>query len=234
MKPSSTARAAVEAFKVTIPVLFGYLAIGIAFGIMLETSGYPWYLAAIMSIFIYAGALEYMAVSFLVSSTPMVEIAIMSFLVNFRHIVYGLSLFNQVNRARRFKPYVIFALTDETYALLTTIHYPPRINREKYTFFIALFDHCYWVIGSVLGALAGSLIPFDSKGIDFALTALFIVLLIEQWKNSDSKLPFAIALIAGVAAMVIDKSNMLLIAVLLASAALLLLRRRIEHANVHD
>ena len=160
-----------QAFKITIPVFFGYLAIGIPFGLMLVSAGYPWWLAPIMSVLMYAGAGQYMAVALFSSGASMSVTAITMLLLNIRHIVYGLSLITPFKETGKWKPYLIFALTDETYALMTSCSVPDGVNPGKFYGAIALMDHSYWILGSFIGAVAGTLIPFSIDGVDFALTA---------------------------------------------------------------
>ncbi len=176
-------------FKITLPIFFGYLAIGIPFGLMLVKNGYPWWLAPIMSLFMYAGAGQYMAVGLFASGASFGAIAMAQLLLNIRHIVYGLSLIEKFKNVGKWKPYLIFALTDETYALMTSISLPKNVNPGRFYGTIAMLNQSYWVLGSIIGALAGTLIPFDFKGVDFALTALFAVLLIEQIKSSKDFIP---------------------------------------------
>jgi len=216
------------ALKTSTPVFFGYLAIGIAFGLLLKDAGYPWYLALIMSVFIYAGAGQYLAVGFFTNNANFIEVATVTFLVNFRHMVYGLSLFDKFNMTGRLKPYMIFSLTDETYALLTSVKDPVDINKGQFYFFIALLNQFYWVLGGLIGAIAGSFMTINTKGLDFALTALFIVLLIEQLKSYHTRIPFFIGgFCAVVAIAVIGKENMLLFAVISSIIMLLVCRERI-------
>ena len=210
-----------EALKTTIPVFLGYMAIGIAFGMLIVKGGYPWYLAVIMSIVIYAGAGQYIAIGLFVAGTGLFQALIITFLVNSRHMVYGLSLLEKFKRVPKFiKVYLIFALTDETYALLTSIEDDYRETKSQFYFYIALLNHFYWILGSLIGAIAGTLIPFDFKGIDFALTALFSVLFIEQLRACDSKLPFILAGASGVLGILINKENMLIISIILYIIAL--------------
>jgi len=184
-----------ESFKYSIPVLLGYLAIGIAFGLMLTGTGYPWWLAPVMSLWMYAGAGQFIAAGLFAAGTTLLEACLIQLVVNARHIAYGLSMLKRFRDQGRFKPYLIFSLTDETFALLSSLpeNVPPGSGTMKFPlggkegrlfmFYIAVLDQCYWVIGSFIGAVAGVLIPFDLKGIGFALTALFVVLMIEQIKN---------------------------------------------------
>lgn len=233
MTESSTgfdARAFRLAVTATMPVFFGYLAIGIAFGLLLYNAGYAWWVAGLMSLIIYAGAAQFIAVGFFAQNAGLLEFATVVFLVNFRHMVYGLSLFELINSTGRFRPYMIFALTDETYALLTTLPRPAvDVDARKFYFYVAALNHAYWVSGSLLGAAAGSVLALDTTGLDFSLTALFVVLLYEQYQNCRSKLPFIIGIAGSLAAILtIGKSNMLLAAVMLAIGMLLLLRERIS------
>ena len=176
----------IKAFKYSIPVLLGYLAIGFAFGLLMADAGYPWWLTPVMSLTMFAGAGQYIAVGLFAAGTTVWEAALVQLVVNARHIAYGLSMLKRFRGFGLFKPYLVFSLTDETFALLSSL---PEKNgpydgdekkRRLFVFYVALLDQCYWVCGSVIGALAGTFIPFDMKGIGFALTALFIVLMIEQ------------------------------------------------------
>lgn len=216
------------AFKATTPVLFGYLAIGIAFGLLLKNAGYPWMIALIMSVFVYAGAAQYLAVTFFTNNISLIEVATITFLVNFRHMLYGLSLFDKFNLTKRLKPYMIFSLTDETYALLTSINDPAGVNKPKFYFYIALFNHSYWVLGSAIGAIAGNFVTINTKGLDFALTALFIVLLLEQFKSYKTHIPFIIGgCCAVISIIIIGRTNMLLLSVMLSILIMLVLKKRI-------
>lgn len=216
----------IQAFKVTIPVLFGYLAIGIPFGLMLVSADYPWWLAPIMSILMYAGAGQYMAVSLFAAGANLSVTAITMLLLNIRHIVYGLSLVTPFKNTGKWKPYLIFALTDETYALMTSCPPPKGINPPSFYGAIALLDHLYWITGSLIGALAGTLIPFSFEGVDFALTALFAVLLIDQVKKSKDWVPPLIGITVTILAIILIPSDYVLLASLAAGVTILMLIKR--------
>lgn len=211
-----------KAFPLTIPVLLGYLAIGIAFGLLVEHAGYPWYLAFLMSAFIYAGAGQYIGIGMLAAGAGVLEIAAVTLLVNSRHMVYGLSLIRQFKEAKPYTPYLIFSLTDETYALLTSMRVPEAVDRPLFYFYIALLNQSYWVAGGVLGFFLGRMLPFSTEGLGFALTALFVVLLMEQWKVCKEKLPFFIALVCGITALVLLGPGNMLIGAIFASTAIVL------------
>ncbi len=182
------------AFKYSIPVLLGYLAIGAAFGLMMADAGYAWWLSLVMSVVMFAGAGQYIAVGLFAAGTSVWEAALVQLVVNARHIAYGLSMIKRFDFPGFYKFYCVFGMTDETYALLSslpedgegTIHIPgiadaiPAASRSRFMFLVTLLNHGYWIAGSVIGAVAGQLIPLDVKGIEFAMTSLFIVLLIEQ------------------------------------------------------
>jgi 4-azaleucine resistance transporter AzlC len=168
------------AVKYSIPVLLGYMAIGIAFGLLLVNAGYPWWLSLVMSIVIYAGAGQYMAVGLFAAGTTLWEICLMELVINARHMAYGLSMLNRLPGKGFKRLYCIFGLTDETFALLSGLPDDNGGDRDLFMFYVTLLDQSYWVSGSVIGAIAGSVIPFNFEGIGFALTALFVVLLIEQ------------------------------------------------------
>lgn len=203
-----------QAFKITIPVFFGYLAIGIPFGLMLVSAGYNWWLAPIMSLLMYAGAGQYMAVALFSSGASLSVTAITMLLLNIRHIVYGLSLISPFKETGKWKPYLVFALTDETYALMTSCSLPKGVSSGTFYGTIALLNHSYWILGSVIGAVAGTLIPFSFEGVDFALTSLFAVLLIDQVKKSKDFVPPIIGIIVTVLAILFVPSDYILVTAL--------------------
>lgn len=225
-------RALTGALRVTVPVLWGYLAIGMTFGCMLYTqTGYGWLIAAFMSLTMYAGAMQFMAVPLIAQGAALPQIALMTFLVNARHMVYGLSLFDRFARTGKGKPYAIFALTDEAYALLAGAPPPPDADPGAYTLWVSALCHGYWVIGSVLGNLLASLLSFDTRGIDFTLTALFLVILQGQWGQFQTKIPFVVGAGCGLLVLLlIGGNNMLLLAVLAVVALLLALRTPVSAA----
>lgn len=181
--------------KASSPVFFGYISIGFAFGFLLVKAGFHWLLAPVMCVIIFAGAAQFMAIGLLLSDKSPLEIGIAILLVNARHMVYGLSLLERFKPFRKFKIYLIYGLTDETYALLTTLEAPEGSHPEIFDFWMTAFNQSYWTIGSTLGALLGTFVTFDAPGLDFALTALFIVLTIEQIKAIKQVGPFLLPLL---------------------------------------
>ncbi len=213
-----------SALNITLPILFGYLPLGTAFGILFNELGYPWFFAPLMGIIVYAGAAQFMAVGMLGAGVGLFEIAISTFFLNSRHVFYGLALLNSFGVWGLRKLYLIFGLTDETYALMTTIKVPKEVNRERYYLIITLSSQCYWVLGCTIGALASSSLNFNAEGMEFAATALFTVLLIEQWLIVRKPLPFIIAFLASCVSMAFFFQHMLLIAIALSIITIILLR----------
>lgn len=183
------------AFPVTIPVMTGYLFIGVAYGMLMTSRGYAPGWSILMSLFVYAGSMQFVAVNFFAGTVNWITIIFVTFMVNIRHVFYGLSMLTKFRDMGRKKPYMIFSLTDETFSLLCSANAPKGVSQNRFLFFIALLDQLYWVAGSVLGGIAGSLVPFNTKGIDFAMTALFVVIFVEQWQSCENHLPA----VAGVA-----------------------------------
>lgn len=217
------------AFPVTVPVLMGYLAIGMAFGFMLQAIGYNFIWAFFMSLTIYAGSGQYLGVSLLSSAAALSTVAVMTLLINFRHLVYGLSMLEKFRGMGLRKFYMIFSLTDETYALLSSVQPPVGVDPRNFYFSIALLDQSYWILGSVIGAVAGALLPVDTTGIDFAMTALFVVIAVDQWSAYKRHLPALLG--AGVTLLslfLVGAENMLLPALGVIVLVLLLLRQRLD------
>ena len=213
-----------SAFNITLPILFGFLPLGIAFGLLFQELGYPWYFSTLMGIFVYAGAAQFMAIGLIGAGVGLLEIAISTFFLNSRHLFYGLAFLKIFGRWNFRKFYLIFGLTDETYALMTTIKVPENFKRERYYLFITLFSQIYWVLGCTIGAIIGDALSFDTEGMEFAATALFVVLLIEQWIKVRKLLPFFIAFCSSCIALVLFSQHMLLVAIILSIAAIMILR----------
>lgn len=217
------------AFKISIPVMMGYGVLGFAFGLLLVSFDYPWYFAPIMSIFIYAGALQFVAINFFNIKAGLIDIAIASWFVNLRQSFYGLSLLKRFKKSGKLKAYLIFGLTDETYALLTTIKDDENLKKHWYYFFLTAFNQSYWFIGSTLGAIIGSSIEFNTAGLEFSLTALFVVLCIEQYKNLKNPIPFLIGAISSIIALVfVPSDKMLVVAIFISLMLLLFSKKRLE------
>ena len=175
------------AFPATIPVLTGYLCIGRAYGLLMANAGYGVFWALLLSLLCYAGSMEFVAVSLLTAGFDPVQALLMALMINARHAFYGLSMLEKYRGTGWARPFLIFSLTDETFSLVSTLEPLDGVTRRDFYFWISLLDYLYWQVGSVLGALIGGLLPFDTTGLDFALTALFIVLFLEQWRKRENR-----------------------------------------------
>ena len=218
-----------NAFFKSIPVFAGYVVLGIGFGILLRSAGFGVLWAFAMSTFIYAGSMQYVGVSLLSGGASVITAALTTFMVNARHLFYSISMVDTYKDAGPYKPYLIFALTDETYSLLCDKKTPPGDDPDRYRFFVSLFNQCYWVLGSVIGSLLGAVIPFSTEGIEFSMTALFIASFTEQWLSTKDHVPALTGLFCTLLCLVLFGSSRFLIpAMLLITLVLTLLRRREE------
>lgn len=212
------------AFLKTIPVLLGYLFLGLAFGLLLQKSGYSFWWALLSSTVIYAGSIQFVLVSFLSGGTSLPVAAVMTLLINSRHAFYGLS-FVEKFRSMKTYPYMVFSLTDETYSLLCSTKVPEGMDEKRVLFLISLFDQCYWVTGSVLGAALGEILPFDMTGIDFAMTVLFVTIFVDQWRGAKTHLPALIGLGSSIVCLLIFGGNNFILPSLIITVTLLMALR---------
>lgn len=221
------------AFLDTIPVMIGYVFLGFGFGILLHQSGYGVLWAAAMSLFIYAGSMQYVTVSLLAGGAGLLTAALTTIAVNARHLFYGISMVDAYKDASRKKPYMIFALTDETYSLVSRNQVPEGMDRHTYCFLVSLFDQIYWVAGSVLGSLAGSLLPVNYEGIEFVLTALFVTIFVEQWLSTRNHVPAVIGVAATVVCLLIFGRDVFLIPSMVLIAASLAVAQKTGRRKSH-
>ena len=219
-------KAAKTAFFDTIPVMTGYLFLGIGFGIIMQQNGFGLGWAVAMSVFIYAGSMQYVGVGLLTGGAGLVTAALATLLVNARHLFYGISMINAYKGTGKKKPYLIFALTDETYSLVSREQLPRGVERNAYFFLVSLFDQCYWVAGTALGSLAGSLIPMNFEGIDFALTALFVTIFVEQWLSSKDHFPAIVGVVSAAACLLLFGPDTFLIPTMILITAIFVLIHR--------
>ena len=211
-----------QAFQDTLPVMAGYVVLGMGFGILLRSRGYGLWWALAMSVFIYAGSMQYVGVGLLASGAGVLTTAVTTLLVNARHFLYGISMLDRYRAAGRKRPYLIFALTDETYSLVCA----DRGRDAASCFRVSLLDQCYWVSGTLLGSLAGALLRFNTEGIDFSLTALFITVFLEQWLTEENHAPALIGLGVSVLCLLIFGPDGFLLPSMAGIVALLLFTMR--------
>ncbi|MCL2858009.1 MAG: AzlC family ABC transporter permease [Oscillospiraceae bacterium] len=185
--PARSVRALKAAFPLTLPVMAGFVFLGTAYGVLMQSLGLGAGWTFLMSAVVFAGAMQYVAITlFTAAFNPLYALAI-TLMVNARHIFYGLSLLKKMRAAGPFKPLIVFALCDETFSIICTAEAPEGVDRGMFMFFVALLNWCYWVLGSLLGVLVGGLLTLSTQGLDFTLTALFVVIFLNQWAKPGSR-----------------------------------------------
>lgn len=216
------------AFPATLPVMAGYMVLGFGFGLLLQSKGYHFGWAFLMSLVVYAGSLQYVGVDLLAGGAGLISSAVMSLLINARHLFYGLSMLVPYSNTGKVKPYIIFGLTDETYSLVCSGNVPENIDKQKYYFCITALNHSYWVIGSTIGALFGQTMPINTAGVDFAMTALFVVILLDNLKKHESRGPAVIGLsVSLICLFIFGAANFLIPAMIGIAVTLLYFRKEL-------
>lgn len=224
-----TLKALKAAFPHTIPVMTGYIFLGMAFGILLESKGYDFGWSILMSIFIYAGSMQFVAVNLLVSAFDPISAFLITLIVNSRHLFYGISMLEKFKGTGNKKGYLICGLTDETYSLLCSLDAPDGVDRTGFMFCITLLNQIYWVAASAAGSILGSVITIDTNGIDFVMTALFIVIFINQWKSKKAHAPAIIGIASSVICLMLFGAGSFIIpSMILIVTVLTVLRNRLE------
>ena len=215
-----------NAFIKSIPIMFSYLFVSMAYGIMMAEAGFKWYYSLFISMTVYTGAFQFLLITFLNSGASILTIALMAFLMNSRQVFYSLTFVDEFREMGKKMLYMIHTMTDETYAVNLTLDSKGK-EKEDTMFLIALLSRCYWMIGAVTGGILGQVIPFDLKGIDFCMTALFIIIFIDQWEKADNHLPALAGLaVALICLITIGERNFILSSLLIISGMLLVVRKR--------
>lgn len=218
------------AFPKTIPVMVGYVFLGMAYGILMRVNGFGILWTLTISLLVYAGSLQYVGVSLLTSAANPVYAFLMGLMINARHLFYGISMLGKYRDVKKFRTYLIFALTDETFSVVCNEKIPEGLDREWVYLWISALDQCYWVTGSVLGSIVGSMIRFNTKGLDFALTALFVVIFTDQWKNQKDHRPALAGVICSVVCVIMFGADSFIIPAMLLILAVLSIRYQ-NHAK---
>lgn len=227
MKKTKTSAAIRVAIPYTVPVMTGYLCLGMAFGVLMKTNGYGVIWSVLMSLMCFAGSMQFVAITLLTTAFDPVQAFLLSIMVNARHIFYGLSVLDKYKGLGKVRAFLIFSLTDETFSLVSTVEPPEGIERKKFYFWISLLDYGYWVSGSAIGGLLGNLITFNTTGLDFALTALFVVLFLEQWKKKANRPAGVIGLACTVVSLAVFGAENLVIPAMVLILIVLLGGRRV-------
>ena len=211
-----------NAFIKSLPVMAGYIVLGIGFGILLKKAGYGLFWSFLMSLTIYAGSMQYVAVSLLTSGASLLSVALTTLMVNARHLFYGISMIDKYEGAGNKKTYLIFSLTDETYSILCNDEPLEKRNWHSYCFFVSLFNQSYWILGCVLGSLLGTVVTFDTAGIEFSMTALFVTVFVEQWLTTKQHLPAIIGLFCSIICLIMFGASNFLIPAMISITIVLL------------
>ncbi|MBQ3602363.1 MAG: AzlC family ABC transporter permease [Clostridia bacterium] len=217
------------AFIKSLPVFAGYIVLGIGFGVLLGKAGYGLIWALVMSVTMYAGTMQYVAVGLLSGGASLISTAVTTLLVQARHLFYGISMIDKYKGAGWKKIYLAFSLTDETYSLLCDGHYPEGSNPHWYRFLVSIFNQSYWIMGCLIGNFIGTNVPFNSKGIEFAMTSIFVTVFVEQWKSTKNHLPAIIGVIStAVCLAVFGSEDFLIPSMIVITVLLFALRKPLE------
>ena len=217
-----------QAFVKSIPIMCSYLFVSMAYGMMMEAAGFHWYDSLLVSLTVYTGAFQFVLITFLSSGASFVTVGLTAILMNSRQSFYSLTFLEEFRKMGKRLPYMIHTMTDETYAVNLTLESEGK-EKEDTMFLIAFFSRCYWMIGTVVGGVLGQIIPFDLAGIDFCMTALFIIIFIDQWEKAKNHLPALIGMsVAVVCLLVVGQKNFMLPALIIVSGILLFMRKNEE------
>ena len=218
------------ALRDSLVILPGYLVLGIGFGVLMDTKGFGPLHSFLMAVFIYAGSMQYVGVELLASAASYLTVFIMTIMVNIRHLFYGIGMLDKYKDLKKHKLYDIFALTDETFSIACN-RKMSGLNKEDYYFYLSLFNHCYWITGCVLGSILGDVLPFDFRGIEFSMTVLFIVIVIDQWEKNKDHTPVILSFIASIACLIyFGRDNFLIPSMALIIIILFIMRKAGHHA----
>ncbi len=223
------------AFPHTIPILAGFLFLGMTYGILMKVSGFPIWLSVLMSTLVFAGSMQFVAVNILLSAFNPVSAFMMTLMINARHIFYGISMLDKYKDTGAKKPYLIFGMCDESFSINCSAEIPDYVDKHWFMFFVTLLDQIYWVAGTVIGAVFGSFITFDTTGLDFVMTAMFVVIFLEQLLKEKSHILSLAGLVISVVSLVIFGADSFIIPAMLAIlAALTLLRKQVESKEAEE
>jgi len=217
------------AFPHTVPVMTGYLVLGISYGVLMTASGFPFWLPTLTSLTIFAGSMEFVLVNLLLSGFDLLQAFLMTLMINARHLFYGISMLERYRNLGLKKLYMIFGLTDESFSVNCVTDPPAGVDRSWFMFFVTLLDHGYWVTGCTLGGLFGALVRFNTEGLDFVMTAMFVVIFLEQWKKDRNHLSAILGLALPIACLLVFGADGFMIPAMLAIlAGLELVRKPLE------
>jgi 4-azaleucine resistance transporter AzlC len=223
-----------SAFPYTVPILAGFVFLGIAYGIFMNTLGFSAIYPILMSLLIFAGSMEFVAANILLVSFNPINALFLTLMVNARHLFYGISMLDKYRGTGKKKMYLIYGLCDESFSINGTVDVPKNVDKGWFMFFVTLLNHLYWVIGSAIGGVFGSTVKFNTEGLDFVMTALFVVIFIEQWMKEERHHSALAGLGLSIVSLIIFGGNNFIIPAMLAILGILtLLRKPLEKVEVH-
>ena len=214
------------AFPHTIPIFAGFCFLGMTYGIYMKVSGFAFWYPMLMSLVIYGGSLEFVAVSMLLAPYAPMQAFLMTLMIQARHLFYGIALLDKFRGMAWKKPYLIFGMCDETFSINCTAEIPEDVDRGWFYFFVTLLNQIYWVLGATAGGLVGGLIRFNTEGLDFVMTAMFVVIFLEQWRKEKRHDSAAVGMAASVVCLAIFGADNFLIPTLVCILAVLTALRR--------
>ena len=229
-KPETGRRALCAAFPHTIPVFAGYCFLGMSYGILMKTSGFPFWYPILTSLVVFAGSMEFVTVNLLLGAFDWLQAITMALVLNARHLFYGLSMLERYKGTGKKKFYLIFGLTDETFSVNCAVTPPADVDRSWFYFFITILDQCYWVMGATLGSLFGSLVSFNTEGLDFVMTSLFVVILLDHLLKDKNRGSAVVGMAVSVAALLIFGANGFMIPAMVGILAILIILYKKEAA----
>ncbi len=217
------------AFPNTIPILAGFLFLGITYGVYMNVSGFSFVYPMLMSMTIFAGSMEFVTVNLLLGTFNPIQAFAMTLMINARHLFYGLSLLDKYKDTSFFKPYLIFGLCDESFSINCSAEVPEDVDKKWFYFFVTFLNQLYWVTGATLGGIFGSFINFDTTGIDFVMTAMFVVIFLEQWLKEKTHITSVLGLgISALSLLVFGADDFIIPAMIGLLAVLTLIRKPLE------
>ena len=219
-------RALAAAFPQTIPILTGFLFLGFTYGVYMRAAGFSFYYPMLMSLTIFAGSMEFLTVNLLLSPFQPLQVLLLTLMVNARHLFYGLAMLERYQGAGLKKLYLIFGMCDETFSVNCTAAPPEDVDRGWFYFFVTLLDHCYWVLGATLGGLFGGVLPISTEGLDFVMTAMFVVIFLEQWRKDASHSSAILGAVLSVACLLLFGADGFMLPAMLAILGSLILLRQ--------
>ncbi len=228
MKNNIRRRTFAAAFPYTVPIMAGFLFLGMTYGMNMKANGFSFIYPMLMSLTIFAGSMEFVAGNLLLGSFEPVSVFLLTLVINARHLFYGISMLDKYRDTGAKKPYLIFGLCDESFSINYSAKIPPDTDRGLFMFYVTLLNHLYWVTGATLGGIFGSFITFNTEGLDFAMTALFVVIFLEQWLKEKNHISSILGIGATAICLIIfGKDNFIIPSLVLILTALLLMRQNL-------